>query len=186
MKIYILALLLSIFCLSSTSQNMIRFDNEKPKSFSVNLKLRNNTGKLSEAPFHVGIEYGQLFKLTEKSDNGDAFWIFLDFNIWNKIIYIRLDLGGFAERSFHSGAAFVSLGLNGRFFGYGRHNFYLFIGFKGALSIFPVALFVVNPKYVFSLSKNIGISGGVRYMERIGYTQRFLIPSIGIQFFINP
>ena len=73
MKIYILALLLSIFCLSSTSQNMIRFDNEKPKSFSVNLKLRNNTGKLSEAPFHVGIEYGQLFKLTEKSDNGDAF-----------------------------------------------------------------------------------------------------------------
>jgi hypothetical protein len=132
--------------------------------------------------FTTGIEYGQLLKLTEKSENGHAFWIFFDFNIWNEILYIRMDLGGFADRSFHSGSAFVSLGLNSRFFGYGRHNFYLYAGLKGALGIYPVLLFVANPKYVFSLNKHIGISGGIRYMERFGYTQRFLIYSIGIQF----
>lgn len=148
------------------------------------LKIKTSADKQYTSLFNTGIEYGKMINLTEEqSDYLHAYWIFFDFNIWNKILYTRLDLGGISDRKLHGGAAFVSLGLNSRFFGYGRHNFYLYAGFKGLSGNYYAAVaFVVNPKYVFSLSKLIGVSGGLRYMLQIGFPQRFLIYSVGIQF----
>ena len=180
MKTIYAVLLAVIFSLELHAQT--NYNNESLHNLQP-LKIKSSADKQYTSLFNTGIEYGKMINLTEeKSDYLHAYWIFFDFNIWNKILYTRFDIGGISDRKLHGGAAFISLGLNGRFFGYGRHNFYLYAGFKGALSIIPVALFEVNPKYVFSLIKLIGVSAGLRFMNQIGYSQRFLIYSIGIQF----
>ncbi len=151
------------------------------------LKIKSAENKFFETRVHTGIEAGRIFNVSEKT-SGEAlnmFWWYLDVNLTERILYFKLEAGGFADLDSHEWIEFASVGFSYRIIRLNRHVIYLFLGVKGWIRGWPGICLVVNPKYVFMVNKWFGISAGFRYMPQISYDQHFLSFSGGVQFFIK-
>lgn len=199
MKINIRLLLILSFLLIGISQaqpvnvpvNRFLVSNDtsnNSKVPAIMLKLKSTKNNIEESSTHLGIDYGILFKLSEKSSIGPlhAIWGFYDFNIANKIMYGKLDVGGCIDSCGQYGAFFTAFGFNYQIEKIDNHLIYLHVGLKGLFGLGGIGLVaIINPKYMFAFNKYIAGSAGLRYMLGLTYSQQFLIPHVGIHFFIN-
>ncbi len=187
----ICAVLLAVI-LSFELNAQTNFYNQSQFNFKP-LKLKDVSGKFKETAQHVGIEYGPIFDPSEKpSFKGyiHTLWGSYEISIGEKKLFFRFEAGAISDGEFKSGAGVAAFGLNYRIIKSGRHIVYLFFGLEGWVSgPFGGFFGIVNPKYVFMLNNNFGISAGLRYMSLISLSpfeldSGFLCPSAGVQFFL--
>ena len=156
------------------------------------LKLKSSAGKFNETTYHIGVEYGSMFNISEKyiyQEYVHSLTGFYDIDIAEKILYFRLETGIMAEQKFIGGAGFAAIGVNYRIKKFDRHIIYLLFGLEGWTNAFSGGYFwIINPKYVFILTKGFGLSAGVSYMPWISFKpldmgKGFVSVSAGVQFF---
>ena len=157
------------------------------------MKLKNSAGKSKESTYHLGLDYSYGINESERYDYIEHEFHelrgYYDINIGEKILYFRLETGLMSDWKFKWGAVFATLGVNYRIKKFDRHIIYLLFGLEGWTNLYSAGLFaVINPKYVFMLSRGFGLSAGVRFMPWITFKpielgEGFVNISTGVQFF---
>lgn len=198
MRHLVIILLIFLFLYSSLSQTQtvmlprlsLNQTNDKTIGINKKLSLKYDSGG------HVGIEYGKMFFLNQNLNENNEYinlatvWLFDDFSIYKNIIGIKLKVGSiynkrieYKNTTSYLLIVFVSGGINFGGLQFGRHFLSLYAGymlpFLGSFSSFMVE---INPKYVFKINKDIGLSAGLTcLLASLKYT--YLMPSIGFQYF---
>jgi hypothetical protein len=159
--------------------------------------------KYAESPIHLGIDYG-FYSLTVEhlpccNRTEVIFEVrhtvigYFDFNLYSKKLFGKIEIGGTVDKEGHYGAGLISLGFNYNIFQINRSHLYTYLGLKlliaggGSVGGGGVGFgfyWVINPKYTFSITKFLSVSVSLRCFKSIGYTQYFVIPAVGVQFFL--
>jgi len=179
-------------CLLKIPDLNIHEKNNKMLSDSNKMHLLKKE-KYAETPLHLGIEYGlyvwdiEYLELQKRYIEQDEIKYsiigYFDFNLYARKLFGKLEIGGMTDKDWHEGGLVISLGFNFNIFDINRSHFYTFIGVNALIGGWIVFCWVVNPKYVFSITNYLGVSVNLRYY-RANYPRHFFIPSLGIQFFL--
>ncbi len=196
MRHLVIILFIFLFLFSSQSQTKtvmlprLSLNQTDDKTIGINkkLSLRYDSGG------HVGIEYGKMFFLNQNSNenyeniNLATIWLFDDFSIYKNIIGIKLKVGSiynkrieYKKTASYLLTVFVSGGINLGGLQFGRHFLSLYAGYMLPFGSYG-SIIEINPKYVFKINKDIGLSAGMTCFLP-GYNVFQLMPSIGFQYF---
>lgn len=160
---------------------------KKQQLILSNSKLTNySSSKYFDVNHSYIFEYGLLLNLTDKGAASTVSSSY-DFNLTSKKLYGSVQGGAFfVHAEGESGAGFLfGFGFDYSVYIENNYNFSVYIGAQGLLFGIPAAFGVVHLRNSIITDDNGAFTFGIRYLQRIGMNEHWLMPALGYQLLLK-
>lgn len=175
---------IAAFALPTVLNSQIKFNSNKNTFRTEGIYLAKTDSNLQNFPFRFGLEFADGSSLDDKSKFQLGFITSIEFNLFSKICFLKLEFGRFFDSDASEGAiTFVSLGINYKIFKIKKNSFYIQPGIfaMGNKAGGGMGLFL-SARHVLAFNKYIGLASSVKYPYG---SFKAVMLTIGVQFFTD-